>query len=300
RKATLVFEGRIESGWHVYSSTMDDDAGPIPLGIIPGSHQEDYTFSAIMEEAIESTEAYDDIFEVEVVKIKQGFTLSQDIGFDQDAATLEGSIDYMACTAVNCIFPPALQFSFDPVSGTLILDDPDAEGAGMPMADSEIAADLMAYYNLNPESLDQQEAINCVAAEDNHTLIQGSGNTRIFILGFLGGLLALLTPCVFPMIPLTVSFFTKSGENKSGGIGRSVLYGGSILAIYLLFSIPFHFLDSINPDILNNISTNVGLNIFFFLIFLFFAFSFFGYYELTLPSSWANKVSKAEGLGGFI
>ena len=300
QKATLVFEGMIDKGWHVYSSAMDDDAGPIPLGIVPDAGQENYIFSDLREEAIESVESYDEIFEVDVTKVKQGFSLLQEIQFDEESEPLEGSIEYMACTAENCIFPPSLRFSFDPASGTIVLIDPDAVQPEMRATDSEIAAGLMAYYDLDPDALGQQEAINCVAEEDNHTIIQGSGNTRIFILGFLGGLLALLTPCVFPMIPLTVSFFTKSGENKSGGIGRSVLYGGSILAIYLLFSIPFHFLDSINPDILNNISTNVGLNIFFFLIFLFFAFSFFGYYELTLPSSWANKVSKAEGLGGFI
>ena len=99
----------------------------------------------------------------------------------------------------------------------------------------------------------------------------------IFGLGFLGGLLALLTPCVFPMIPLTVSFFTKKGnQTKSLGIGKALLYGFFILLVYLILSIPFHLLDSVNPDILNEISTNVWLNVIFFIVFMFFAFSFFG------------------------
>ena len=122
----------------------------------------------------------------------------------------------------------------------------------------------------------------------------------IFGLGFLGGLLALLTPCVFPMIPLTVSFFTKKGDNKSSGISKALLYGFFIFAVYILLSVPFHLLDSVNPDILNEISTNVWLNVIFFIIFLFFAFSFFGYYELTLPSSWTNKTTQGENAGGLI
>ncbi|WP_240964598.1 protein-disulfide reductase DsbD family protein [Flavivirga algicola] len=123
----------------------------------------------------------------------------------------------------------------------------------------------------------------------------------IFGLGFLGGLLALLTPCVFPMIPLTVSFFTKkSGQSKGSGISKALLYGFFIFAVYIILSIPFHLLDSVNPDILNEISTNVWLNVIFFAIFLFFAFSFFGYYELTLPSSWTNRTTQGENSGGLV
>ena len=121
-----------------------------------------------------------------------------------------------------------------------------------------------------------------------------------FLLGIIGGLLALLTPCVWPMIPLTVSFFTKGAANKSKGMFNAFMYGFYILLVYLLLSVPFHVLDSLNPDILNEISTNIWLNIGFFVIFIFFAFSFFGYYELTLPSSWLNKSSSAEGLGGAV
>ena len=299
-KATLVFTGEIDEDWHVYSSQMGPDDGPIPLGIIPGENQEDYVVAALEENAGEVLEGFDDIFGVDVIKLKGEFSISQDISFNPDARPLHGQMEYMACTVVECVFPPALLFEFYPETGEIVLIDPDEVSLEHLADESEIAAGLLAYYNLDPQSLGQQEAMNCIAAEDNHTLIQGSGNTRIFILGFLGGLLALLTPCVFPMIPLTVSFFTKSGEKKGNGLGKASMYGFSILAIYLLFSIPFHFLDSINPDILNNISTNVGLNLFFFVIFMIFAFSFFGYYELTLPSSWANKVSSAEGLGGIL
>src|SRR5690606_39769015 len=91
--------------------------------------------------------------------------------------------------------------------------------------------------------------------------VKNKSHLSIFILGFLGGLLALLTPCVFPMIPLTVSFFTKSASNSQKGLANAMLYGFFILIIYVLLSLPFHFLDSLNPEILNTISTNVWLNL---------------------------------------
>ena len=123
---------------------------------------------------------------------------------------------------------------------------------------------------------------------------------NLFILGFIGGLLALLTPCVFPMIPLTVSFFT-SNKSEQNSKFNAIIYGLFIVGIYLSLSIPFHFLDSIDPEILNSISTNAGLNIFFFVVFILFAFSFFGFYEITIPSKWVNSIdSKSNSIGGYI
>jgi cytochrome c biogenesis protein CcdA/thioredoxin-related protein len=120
----------------------------------------------------------------------------------------------------------------------------------------------------------------------------GKGLASIFLLGLLGGLIALLTPCVFPLIPLTVSFFTKSsGKGKA----HAFLYGFFIFLIYVLLSLPFHLLDHTDPEILNNISTNVWLNLLFFVIFVVFAISFFGYFEITLPGSVANSVGNKSG-----
>jgi thiol:disulfide interchange protein len=121
----------------------------------------------------------------------------------------------------------------------------------------------------------------------------------IFLLGFLGGLIALLTPCVFPMIPVTVSFFTKRASNRKQAIRNGAMYGFFIFLIYILASVPFHVLGNVQPEIFNNISTNSWLNVIFFVIFIFFAISFFGYFELTLPSNIASKADSKSGLGSL-
>ncbi len=122
----------------------------------------------------------------------------------------------------------------------------------------------------------------------------------IFLLGLIGGLIALLTPCVFPMIPVTVSYFTNKSHNRNRGITNAVLYGLFIFFIYVLITIPFHLAsDTISPEIFNNISTNVWLNLLFFAVFVLFAISFFGYFEIGLPSHFANKAHSRSGHGSI-
>ncbi|MEY4703274.1 MAG: hypothetical protein RIR96_1171 [Bacteroidota bacterium] len=150
-------------------------------------------------------------------------------------------------------------------------------------------------------SIDIQHPLNDCGVSSAETLApQKQSLWNLFFIGFLGGLIALLTPCVFPMIPLTVSFFTKKASSRKAGIRNAFLYGFFIFGIYLLLSLPFHFLDQINPEILNNISTNAYLNLGFFAIFLFFAFSFFGFYELTLPASLSSGADSKAGAGKVI
>jgi cytochrome c biogenesis protein CcdA/thioredoxin-related protein len=128
---------------------------------------------------------------------------------------------------------------------------------------------------------------------------KGKSNFTIFIFGLLGGFIALLTPCVFPMIPLTVSFFTKKTSKKKKGVGHAILYGFFIFLIYVLLTVPFHIAGKTNPEIFNNISTNVWLNLLFFIVFVVFALSFFGLFELTLPSGIAGKVDSKSGISNW-
>lgn len=142
-------------------------------------------------------------------------------------------------------------------------------------------------------SLDLSKPVNNCGDEDTG----GKSLLSVFFLGLLGGFIALLTPCVFPLIPLTVSFFTKKTQDRRKGIGNAVLYGFFIFIIYTLFSIPFHLVSNVNPEILNNISTNVWLNLVFFVIFIVFAISFFGYFEIVLPGGLASRIDSKSGMG---
>ncbi len=145
-------------------------------------------------------------------------------------------------------------------------------------------------------SFDLQNPVNNCG--DDST--QGKGLLNIFLLGLIGGFIALLTPCVFPLIPLTVSFFTKRSTNRKKGLANAMFYGACIFLIYILLSLPFHLLDHTDPEILNNISTNVWLNLTFFVIFVVFAISFFGYFEISLPGGVANKVNEKSGAGSLL
>lgn len=144
-------------------------------------------------------------------------------------------------------------------------------------------------------SLDPKNAVAPCGDEDT----ADRGLASIFLLGFLGGLIALLTPCVFPLIPLTVSFFTKRSGSRRRGITNALLYGFSIFLIYVLLSLPFYVVEGANPEVLNNISTNVWLNLVFFVVFIVFALSFFGLFEITLPGGLASKIDSKSGVTDF-
>src|SRR5690606_31259768 len=194
-----------------------------------------------------------------------------------------GDVAYQACDDKQCIFDQYdLGFSLD---GSTVVINKEVDAKSLDLAEN------LEIPLTNTELLKGNQQSEGTSS---------NGLLNLFVLGFLGGLIALLTPCVFPMIPLTVSFFTKQSSNKRKGVSNAILYGVFIIGIYMALSVPFHFLDTIAPEILNNISTNVWLNIIFFIIFVVFAFSFFGYFELTLPHSWGNKMDSASGAGGII
>ncbi|UKN01223.1 thioredoxin family protein [Paracrocinitomix mangrovi] len=135
---------------------------------------------------------------------------------------------------------------------------------------------------------------------ENSDGVTGRSYWGIFFLAFGGGLLALLTPCVFPMIPMTVSFFTKGSEDRKKGLFRGIMYGTFIFLIYVLLSLPFHLIDKLDPSILNGIGTHGPLNLFFFAMLTLFAISFLGAFEITMPSKLTNSADKKSNLGGII
>ena len=279
----LIFEAHLEPGWHFYSQEEPEEGGPLPTEFSYNNVEANYELVGPTTEPGVAA-IYDPVFEMDIKYFEDQATFVQTIKVEPGTnPTVTAEVFFQACDELKCLAPETIPFTLSLVSG-------EVEAGG---ADVEVSnKDQLKTEALN---LNLKEVAGAEVEEEE------AGYLNIFLLGFIGGIIALLTPCVFPMIPLTVSFFTKGARTKKRGLINAIMYGVFIFLIYLLLSLPFHLLDSVNPEILNNISTNVTLNIFFFVIFLIFAFSFFGFYEITLPSSWSNKMDdKASSFGGVI
>ena len=274
----VVITATIEEKWHLYATEMPKD-GPLPTEF---TFQDSTPIGPLTHS--ELITGYDPIFEMELsyFDIKASFYQTLVVA-DESVQDIKLNLIYQACDDKLCIFRD--EQLLIPLSG----DSQEQQSEDL----TALTADSVKKLKIELKNADL-----LTTSSDKNT--NSSSFWNIFLLGFFGGLIALLTPCVFPMIPLTVSFFTKQSSIKSEGLTNALLYAFFIVLIYALLSTPFHLIDSINPEILNTISTNIWLNIFFFLIFLFFAFSFFGYYELTLPWSWANRLDFASNKTGGI
>ena len=280
----LTFTANLEDNWNIYSQFTEDD-GPIPTGFYftEGEH---FQKEGETTEEGKKKEGMDPIFGVNVIKFPTGpVVFKQNVKVLDSSKPVEGYIEYMSCNDRSCI---ALEEEFSFTFGATVANNP-ALVPGIENQDGK--------FNQSREPILQtytQPLGNC-GKED---VARDTGLIWTFILGFAGGLLALLTPCVFPMIPLTVSFFTKSSKDRASGIKNAVIYGLSIIVIYV--SIGLFITAAFGAEALNQLSTNWIANTLFFLIFVAFALSFFGYYEITLPSSWANKSDQMADRGGLI
>lgn len=283
-KLEIIFTADIIEDWYLYAQDIDED-GPIPTGFY-FDENENINISGFAQELSDYVvEGFDEMFGMDIKKFKEQVSFIYTINEYTKEGILTGYLEYMTCDDEKCLPPDYVDFSIDLSTLKVTIGTETSEDEIDDLAWGEVPVDMN-----NPIA----ECSDLATKTKDETL------WGIFVLGFLGGLVALLTPCVFPMIPLTVSFFTKGSENRKKGLMNAFLYSFFIVAVYLLFSIPFHLIDTLDPDILNQISTSVSLNIIFFIIFIVFAFSFFGYYEITLPSGIANKVSAAEGVGGLL
>ncbi len=278
----VTYTATIDDHWHFYSQNGGED-GPIATEFTFNTNSKDFELVGKTSES-ETIEVFEDAFQMKVNYFENKAVFKQKIKvLNPNLKSIAAEVMFQACDDSKCLPPETESFN-------TFLDGSTIKETKIIDVDENSKA-KSAALNLNVTGWDNYEKEE----------VKEKTNFGIFILGFLGGLVALLTPCVFPMIPLTVTFFTKSSGNSQKGLANAMLYGFFILLIYVLLSLPFHFLDSLNPEILNTISTNVWLNLFFFVILVFFAISFLGYFEITLPSSWGNKMDSASSsIGGFI
>lgn len=303
-----VLTAKIESGWHIYSKDLPADSG------IPTSYKLSGTNIQLIGGFTESgnkKSEFSEAFGAQIVYYSNSVQFKQKFKLKDPAkpGNAVAEIRYQMCDDKICLAPNTLEFE-KAVSGkttaaaTAPKDSIKQEVAEKNIQDSiqtpttaavpKAAASLqnLLLKELNPD----QPLTDCGVKKE-----KVSENYWVYLfLGFIGGFIALLTPCVYPMIPLTVSFFTKGALDKGKGKRDAFIYGLFIFLIFVLLSVPFHVIDGIAGNIFNDISTNVWLNIVFFIIFIYFAGSFFGFYDITLPSSIANKSSQAENAGGII
>ncbi len=313
-EAEVVFTGTIDKGWHVYSTDLGD-GGPISATFnvesISGAE-----LVGKLKPVGKDVAAFYKLFEMKVRYFENTAQFVQKLKLTGGEYKVEGFLEYGACNDENCLPPTQVPFKFSgKAEGTAVngpAADKAADAGNVELEKSSDTAQTAAMAVIGGAESDT--GIN-VAGDGTTDLwkpvideLQALGETvsqedmswiYIFITGFVGGLLALFTPCVWPIIPMTVSFFLKRSKDKKKGIRDAWTYGASIVVIYVGLGLLVTGIFGANA--LNSLSTNAVFNIFFFLMLVVFAASFFGAFEITLPSKWSNAVdSKAEKTGGLL
>lgn len=296
----IVFTASIEQGWHVYSTDLGD-GGPISATFntdkLTGA-QLDGKLRPVGKEIA----SFDKLFEMDVRYFEHTAQFVQKLKLTGGDYQVTGYMEYGACNDENCLPPTQVEFSFsgkaEGTSASVQTETP-AEKADMAAAPAVIgSADGPTSVVVSDNDL-WSPVINELNALGETTSQEDMSWLYIFITGFVGGLLALFTPCVWPIIPMTVSFFLKRSKDKKKGIRDAWTYGASIVVIYVTLGLAITAIFGANA--LNALSTNAIFNIFFCLMLVVFAASFFGAFEITLPSKWSNAVdSKAEATTGLL
>jgi thiol:disulfide interchange protein len=294
----LTFNAAIEKGWHIYSQNMKGE-GPQPTSFKFDKSDNFQLIGKTSEESPKRSQHKEPLFEnILVIDFAESATFTQRVKVKDIQKPIKGTLEYMACDNGQCLPPEELSFAFNLATG-LAIEPKDSIVTPVLFNPQKDSSTTISTVKIEPSqfTFDKTDE-NFVCGSTTIASEQDKSLWWIFLLGFGGGLIALLTPCVFPMIPLTVSFFTKSSKDRKTGLRNAWLYALSIIVLYvsmgLLITVVF------GSDALNRIATNPWMNLAFGVLFLVFAISFFGYFEITLPSSWTNKADEASNQGGLI
>ncbi|WP_299992332.1 cytochrome c biogenesis protein CcdA [uncultured Bacteroides sp.] len=319
-KAEIVFTATIDEGWHVYSTDLGD-GGPISATFNIDKISGAIAVGKLQAKGKEIA-SYDKLFEMNVRYFEKAAQFVQELKLSGGDYQVQGYLEYGACNDENCLPPTQVEFDFKGKAETkstdaaASADKPAAPLAGTASAEqAEVSTDAVASDGADEGIIGKADASTSIAVGESSDLwkpvvseLRAFGENvsqedmswiYIFITGFLGGLLALFTPCVWPIIPMTVSFFLKRSKDKKKGIRDAWTYGASIVVIYVTLGLAVTLM--FGASALNALSTNAVFNILFCLMLVVFAASFFGAFELTLPSKWSNAVdSKAEATSGLL
>lgn len=316
----LIFTLTLTEGWNAYSQFLESEDGPVPTSFTfeDGPH---YQRKGQVKESGNKFTKYDNVFGMNLTKFAGTGIFTQRVVVTDPSKPIKGYLTYMVCNDEMCLPPRDVDFSFTVTPsgstgakpGATTPDQPNtsptAPGGNVPEAptpdDQAVIGpgpgavtppndpNFQGFFN-SKRDINPQEYVSQCAAEPEES---GSG-WWVFIAGFIGGLIALLTPCVFPMIPLTVSFFTKRSRDRATGLRNALWYSASIVVIYVSIGILLTAL--FGPTILNEMSTDMYFNLLFFAVFVVFALSFFGLFEITLPSSWVDRSDRMADKGGLL
>jgi thiol:disulfide interchange protein len=289
----LIFKATLDKDWHIYSQFLKGD-GPVPTSFTFDKTDNVEFLGKVKETSTKRGEHKEPVFNnMTVVDFAETATFTQHIKIKDITKPVIGSLEFQTCNNGMCLPPTEVKYSFDIAKGV------SGEQIEKPTTfDTTTSKPGEWITDISQFSFDKaNENVDCttegVKPDDTKSSLWW-----IFVLGFGGGLLALLTPCVFPMIPLTVSFFTKGSKDRATGIRNALLYAASIIVLYVTMGLLITTI--FGSDALNRLSTNPWVNILFGLLFLVFAVSFFGYFEISLPTSWTNKADEASNRGGII
>jgi thiol:disulfide interchange protein DsbD len=297
----LIAKATIEDNWHLYSQEVPED-GPLPT-VFTFEENSAYKSVGKVKEGKGITE-HDPVFDMVITFFSHTATFTKRIALTgNEGTTIKGEVEFMVCDDTRCLPPnyvdlifniPAPKKSAETTVAPVKTDNSEITETNTENIEDTIALEKTEVVKDSVPSTSEtsKAAIKQTKKQENR------GLWTIFVVAFLFGFTALLTPCVFPMIPMTVSFFTKQSKSRAAGIRNAIIYGIAIIVIYVFLGaiVTWFF----GADALNALSTNVWFNFFFFLLLVIFALSFLGAFEIMLPNSWANKVDKQADRGGLI
>jgi len=291
----LIFTAKIDEPWHLYSLNKAGDEGPNPT-VFTFKKNPNYELVGKVKQG-KPVKEFDKVFEMNVEFFKHEASFTQRVKLlSSGKVKISGKYEYQACTEEKCIFPPADKFDFE-FEGTSACG-----GASIAAVPDSTAKDTVALATVAPEkdstNISKAHSIAETHYDDGKPAASSMSWFAIFLAGFIGGFAALLTPCVFPMIPMNVSFFTKQSKTKKQGIRNALMYALFIIILYVGLGLGVTLI--FGAGALHSLSTNIWFNIAFFVLLLVFAASFLGAFEIVLPSALVNKMDAKADKGGMI